>query len=286
MIVSSRAPTFISKDSLALICFGVICVYLVLALLSSFGVIGVDYATTRLQLSYSAPSASHWFGTDFLGRDVFARVLHGTQVAVLVGFFAASISTTLGLMLGALAGYFGGWVDDLVTWLYATLESIPYILLISAFAFSLGQGLSNLYLALGLTGWVKMCRLTRGEFLKHKNLDYVVAAEAVGASHWTRIFKHITPNVLHIAYIQYSLTFIHAIKVEVILSYLGLGVEPGTPSWGVMINDAKSELSRGVWWNLAAATLFMFVLVLAVNIFTDRMGKALDPKSRASNFEV
>jgi peptide/nickel transport system permease protein len=266
------------KDPITLISLGPILIYTLLALLAGLGFLASDFASTHLELSYQPPSANHWLGTDFLGRNVLSRAIHGAKVAMLVGFFAASIATLIGLTLGAIAGFFGGWVDDLVVWLYTTLESIPYILLISAFAFSLGQGLTNLYIALGLTGWVKLCRLTRGEFLRHKNRDYVTAAQALGSSTGAQIFKHILPNVLHLAYIQYSLSFIHAVKVEVILSYLGLGVEPGTPSWGIMINDAKAELTRGVWWNMAAATVFMFFLILSVNLFADNLKKFLDPK--------
>ncbi len=265
----------------AIISLTIILGYVALALLAALGWLGMDFASTNMNLSYQPPSSEHWLGTDFLGRDVLSRAIHGTKIALLVGFFAATIATFIGLVFGSLAGFFGGWVDDLVVWLYTTVESIPYILLISAFAFSLGQGLSNLFIALGLTGWVKLCRLTRGEFLRHKNREYVAAAQALGTSSFAQIFKHILPNVLHIAYIQYSLSFIFAVKVEVILSYLGLGVEPGTPSWGIMINDAKAELTRGVWWNLTAATLFMFVLILAVNIFTDSLRQALDPKSKS-----
>ncbi len=285
MIDQRNSFRSVFKSRTALFSFFIIVIYLLIALLAGLGLIGMNFSSTQLDLSYHAPSSQHWMGTDFLGRDVLSRALHGTKIAILVGFFAATISTAMGLILGAIAGFFGGWVDDLVVWLYTTLESIPYILLISAFAFSLGQGLSNLFIALGLTGWVKLCRLTRGEFLRHKNRDYVAAAQALGSSSRSQIFKHILPNVLHLAYIQYSLSFIFAVKVEVILSYLGLGVEPGTPSWGIMINDAKAELTRGVWWNLTAATVFMFLLILSVNIFTDALRKALDPRSTSEAIE-
>ncbi|MEM7647036.1 MAG: ABC transporter permease [Pseudomonadota bacterium] len=254
--------------------------YILIGLLASFGLIGSDFATTHNNQAYLPPGDEFFFGSDFLGRSVLSRVIQGTRVSLLVGFFSASLSTFLGLFLGALAGYFSSWVDDLIVWLYTTIESIPYILLISAFSFSLGQGLSNLYIALGLTGWVKLCRLIRGEFLKHKNQEYVLAAQAIGASHFRRIFKHILPNVIHLGLIQFSLSFVLAIKLEVILSYLGLGVEPGTPSWGTMINDAKAELTRGVWWNLTAATAAMFLLILSVNILTESIREFFDPKSQ------
>lgn len=266
--------------------FGIIGLFVLLAILAEIGVIAQGYSDTNMDLSYFPPGSDHWFGTDFLGRDVLARTIHGAKIALLVGFFSATIATVIGLFMGSISGYYGGWIDDVVVWIYTTIQSIPYILLISAFAFSLGQGLGNLYIALGLTSWVKLCRLTRGEFLKHKNQDYVVAAQALGTSHWNRIVKHILPNVLHLAYIQYSLTFIMAIKLEVILSFLGLGVEPGTPSWGTMISDAKTELTRGIWWNLAAATSFMLLLILSVNFLSESIRRALDPKSKSLNINL
>lgn len=269
------------KNKLASISLIIISFYVLIAFLAAMGLIAEDHGLTDVALSYSPPSSNHWFGTDFLGRDVFSRVIQGTKIALTVGFFSATLACFIGLSLGSLAGYFGGRVDDIVVWLYSTLESIPSILLISAFAFSIGQGVSNLFIALGLTSWVKLCRLTRGEYLKHKNMEYVAAAHALGASHFKRIVSHILPNVMHLAFVQYTLNFIFAIKYEVILSYLGLGVEPGTPSWGIMINDASVELTRGVWWNLTAATTFMFVLILAVNLLSDGLREALDPKTRS-----
>lgn len=277
-MISEQRFRDILKQPVGLLSFTIVLFYILIATLAALGIIAQDFAAVNMDSSYLPPSGTHWFGTDFLGRDVFSRVIQGTKVALSVGFFAASLSTLIGLILGSLSGYYGGKVDYLIVWLYSTFESIPYILLISAFAFSLGQGLVNLFIALGVTGWVRMCRLTRAEFLKHKNMEYVSAAQAIGASHLGRIL-HIFPNIFHLGLVQFSLAFIYAIKVEVILSYLGLGVEPGTPSWGTMINDAKVELTRGVWWNLTAATVFMFVLILAINLLTDSLRENLDPKS-------
>jgi ABC-type dipeptide/oligopeptide/nickel transport system permease subunit len=270
------------RNPLAVTSFIIICLYLIIATLASFGFIATDFALVNNQNAYQPPSSDYWLGTDIFGRSVLSRAIHGTKTALAVGFMATSLAALIGIFLGSLAGYFGGKIDDLIIWLYTTVDSIPYILLISAFAFALGQGITNLYLALGLTSWVKLCRLVRGEFIKHKNREYVHAATAIGASHARRIFLHILPNILHITIIQFSLGFVQAIKVEVILSYLGLGVEPGTPSWGMMIDDAKLELARGVWWNLAAATAFMFFLILSVNLFNDALRDALDPKLKKS----
>jgi peptide/nickel transport system permease protein len=216
-------------------------------------------------------------GTDIFGRSVFYKVIQGTRIAMSVGLVSSLISIPIGVFLGAVAGYFGGWVDDLVVWFYTTLSSIPNIMLLISIAFIMGKGLSSIYVALGVTAWVSLARVIRGEFIKHKNRDYVVAAESLGAGHASRIFRHILPNVSHFIIINLSIQFMSAIKSEVILSFLGLGVQ-GQPSWGVMIDDARLELSRGVWWQLAGATIAMFFVVLGFNIFGDSLRDSLDPK--------
>lgn len=268
----------LKRNKMAIISFSVIVFYFAVAILAKLGFIATDFATVSNDLSYAEPDSTRWFGSDILGRNVFSRAIHGTYLAISVGFISSIISIPIGTTLGAMAGYFGGKIDDFITWLYTTIDSIPYILLLIALSFVLGPGLSNMYIAIGMTTWVTLCRLIRGEFLKHKNRDYVVAAEALGASHTRRIFKHILPNVFHIILIQFSLQFVFAIKTEVILSYLGLGAPPGSPSWGLMIDDAKQELARGIWWGITAASLLMFGLILAFNLFNDALRDALDPK--------
>lgn len=224
-----------------------------------------------------------WFdypmGTDFLARDVFKRVLHGTRIAMSVGFVSCVIAIPIGTFFGALAGFYGGFVDEMIVLLYSTVASVPGLLLLLAFVMVVGKGIIGVYIALGMTSWVSLCRLIRGEFIKHKEREYVVAAQSLGATDFACIFKHILPNVVHILIINFSLRFVYAVQSEVILSYLGVGVTD-QPSWGVMINDAKLELARGVWWQLTAATAAMFVIVLALNIFGDVLRDALDPKLR------
>ncbi len=268
----------IKTNKVALISFAIIIVYILIALGTWLGIIAPDFNITNYDLDKRAPGLDYIFGTDRHGRSVFTWTLHATKTALTVGLFSGIIALFIGIILGALSGYFGGWIDDLITWLYTTLDSIPYILLMASFQFALGQGLSNVFIALGLTSWVTLCRLTRAEFLKQKQKDYVEAARSLGAGHMRRMFLHITPNVLHLALIQFGLIFITAIKIEVILSFLGLGVSVGTPSWGIMINDARQDLSEGMWWPLAAATFFMFFLVLSLNLFIDALRDALDPK--------
>lgn len=265
-------------DKIAMISLTIIVGYLLMALLSSMGLIFPTYAEVDYSGAYLAPTLEHLFGTDIFGRDVLARAAHGTITSLIVGFVGAGLAVLIGATLGAIAGYFGGFIDDLIVWFYSTVDTIPYILLLSAFAFLLGPSLSTMCFAIGLTSWVGLCRLVRGEFMKHRDREYVQAASSIGASHSRRIFLHILPNTFHLILINFSLSFVSAVKSEVILSYLGLGVEPGTPSWGMMINDAKQELARGIWWNLTAATLFMFFLVLAFNLFNDALREALDPK--------
>lgn len=266
----------LTQDKLALISFATVAIYAVVALLAASGLIASDWAK-EVSSSYSPPSSEFWLGTDMFGRDVFSKVIRGTQIAMSVGLATSLIAIPIGVSLGALAGYFGGWVDDMITWLYTTFSSIPNIMLLISITMILGKGLFAVYVALGATSWVNLCRLIRGEVLKHKDREYVLAAGALGGGHFRKLFKHILPNVMHIIIINTSLQFQFAIKSEVILSYLGLGVQ-GEPSWGTMIDDAKLELSRGVWWQLAGATIAMFVVVLAFNFLGDALRDSLDPK--------
>ena len=251
------------------------------------GLVAEDWSET-VGPRYQGPSLEHGFGTDFLGRSVWRKTLYGAKVSLTVAFLASLISICIGLPLGAIAGYFKGWIDDLIVWLFTTVNSIPYIILILAFAFVLQgrtlfgyplRGISVVYLVIGLTSWVGLCRLIRGEVIKHRDRDYVMAARAYGCSRGRIILGHVIPNVTHIVIINFSLRFVSFIHAEVILSFLGLGVK-GEPSWGVMIDDARQELYRGCWWQLAAATLAIGLLSLALNIVGDALRDALDPKLR------
>jgi ABC-type dipeptide/oligopeptide/nickel transport system permease subunit len=264
------------QDKMALFSVIVVFVYALIAILAATGLIASDWAN-EVGGSNLPPSAEHWFGTDMFGRSVFAKVIRGTQIAMSVGLATSLIAIPIGVILGALAGYFGGWVDDFITWLYTTFSSIPNIMLLISITMILGKGIFAVYIALGATSWVTLCRLIRGEVMKHKEREYVQAAGAIGGGHFRKLFLHILPNVTHIVIINTSLQFQFAIKSEVILSYLGLGVQ-GEPSWGTMIDDAKLELSRGVWWQLAAATSAMFLVVLAFNLLGDALRDSLDPK--------
>ena len=266
----------LAKDKLALASLVIVLIYFIVALLSSMGLIASTWSQ-EVGASNMAPSLDHLFGTDIFGRSVLQKVIRGTQVAMSVGVAASIIAIPIGVLLGAFAGYFGGWIDDFVTWLYTTFSSVPNIMLLISITLILGKGIFAVYIALGATSWVTLCRLIRGEVMKHKEREYVQAAGAIGGGDMRKLFRHILPNVTHIIIINTSMQFQIAIKSEVILSYLGLGVQ-GEPSWGTMIDDAKLELVRGVWWQLAGATVAMFFILLAFNILSDALRDALDPK--------
>ena len=219
-------------------------------------------------------------GGDRLGRDVLDKAIKGTEVSVFVGVLAALLATAIGTLLGALAGYFGGKVGDFLEWLYNVFTAIPDILLIFAFAAVFGRGLGTVVLILGLVGWTGLYRQVRAEFIKHRSREYVRAAEAIGASHRARMFRHILPNVSHVILVRMSLLVVGFIKSEVILSYLGLGVPVDQVSWGTMLAEAQGELILGYWWQLAAATGFMAVFVTAFSLMADAWRDALDPKLR------
>ena len=221
-------------------------------------------------------------GTDQQGRSIMLRGLYSAKVAIQVGVVVSLIAVLFGSIIGAAAGYFGGFVDHAVIWLYSTFSSIPYLVLLVVLAFmftgSIFEGtLIPLYVAFSLTYWIGPCRVIRGEALKLRALDYVQAAQALGATRWRILTRHIIPNTSHLMFINMSLLFIGAIKGEVVLTFLGLGLKNGA-SWGIMINQSKSEVVSGFFWQIGAATFFMFVLVLAFNVLTDALQDAFDPK--------
>lgn len=219
-------------------------------------------------------------GGDRLGRDVLAKVIKGAEISIFVGLAAAVVATLIGTLLGAISGFFGGKVGDFLEWVYNVFTAIPSILLIFAFAAIFHRGVGSVVLILALTGWTGIYRLIRAEFMKHRVREYVRSAEAIGASQWSRMFKHILPNVSHVALVQLSLHVVSFIKSEVILSYLGLGVGVDQVSWGTMLAEAQNELILGYWWQLTAVTVCMAVFVTAFALFTDALRDALDPKLR------
>lgn len=296
------------KQRLAVVCFWIIVFYLALAafewiaearkwespaLIRWNEIVGPSYQKPMVPYEWTTADGKveirrEWMGTDFMGRSTFRRALYGAKTSITVALFASLISLAIGVPLGAAAGYFRGWLDELIIWLISTLSTIPYLLLLMAFAVVLRdktvfglelRGITSVYLAMGLTSWVGICRLIRGEFIKRKESEYVLAARATGCSNARIIFSHLLPNVFHIIIIDLSLRFVHFIHAEVILSFLGLG-ETDKPSWGAMIDAARAELARDVWWEMTAATIAIFLLSLALNLFGDALRDCLDPKLR------
>jgi len=243
----------------------------------------------KFKTTVTVKSDTLTFGADQLGRDVLSKVIKGAQVSITVGLAAALVATIIGTVLGALAGYLGGPIDDALEWLYNVFTAIPYILLIfclaavlksGPFASALGNGVWTVVIILGLVGWTGIYRLVRAEYIKHRTREYVRAAEAIGASHASRMFTHILPNISHVVLVQLSLHVVGFIKAEVILSFLGLGVPIDMVSWGTMLSEAQTELVQGKWWQLVAATTMMATFVTAFALLTDALRDALDPKLR------
>lgn len=231
-----------------------------------------------------APPVGRWaypLGSDNLGRDVFRRLVQGARIAFHVGVMTSLLALPLGVLLGCLGGYFGGWIDSLVVWLCATVASLPGLLFILAVAMVVGQGHGwmGICLGIGLTTWVGVCRNVRGEVMRHRERAYVQAARVLGYGHGRVLFRHILPNVMHIVLIAFSIRFPAAVATEVFVSFLGIGAQ-GEPSWGVMINDARVRMWQGVGWEMAFVSTAIFVLVLSFNHLTDALRDLLDPALR------
>lgn len=244
----------------------------------------------------------HLLGTDKVGEDVFYQALKSIRTGLLIGTLTTLVMLPAAILLGIMAGYFRGWIDDLIQYTYTTLNSIPGVLLIAAAILMLQIYMSNhadefnslveradlrllfLCIILGVTSWTGLCRLLRGEAMKLREVDYVQAAVAFGVGHFQIILRHILPNVLHIVMITVVLDFSGLVLAEAVLSYVNIGVDPTMNSWGNMINSARLEMAREpvVWWSLMAAMIFMFTLVLSANLFSDVVRDAFDPRLRSS----
>jgi peptide/nickel transport system permease protein len=263
-----------------------------ITLLSLLVIVGV---TASLATGY------HVLGTDKVGQDVLYQTLKSIRTALVIGTLTTLIMLPFAIVLGIAAGYFGGIIDDIIQYLYTTLSSIPGVLLIAAAVLMTQVYIDShadlfptaaqradlrllfLCIILGITSWTGLCRLLRGETLKLKELEYVQAARAFAVSHTRIIGRHLLPNVMHIVLISVVMEFSGLVLAEAVLSYVGVGVDPSTNSFGTMINNARLEMARDpmVWWSLAAAFVFMVVLVLAANLFADAVRDAFDPRLRS-----
>lgn len=225
---------------------------------------------------------SHLLGTDRVGGDVFYQALKSIRTGLIIGLLTTLAAIPFSLVAGLSAGYYGGIVDDAIQYVYSVLNSIPTVLFVAAFMLICGQGLPQLCLAMGISSWTSLCRLVRAETLKLREMEYVQASTILGQPSWLIICRHIVPNLLHVVLITTVLRFSSEVLAEAALTYLGIGVGANTYSWGTMINEARTELTRDpiIWWKLAAAFAFMLGLVLPANIFGDAIRDALDPKLR------
>ena len=235
----------------------------------------------KTQLAKPTPlQGTHLLGTDALGKDVLVEALRACRTALLIGGLTSALYIPFGTILGLAAGYFRRRTDEVITYLYSVVASVPAILLLIAIISAREKGFLSMTGALAFTSWVGVCRLVRGETMRQSGSQYVDAARALGQSHWRILTRHLLPNVMHLILITFILGFSNLVLFEVILSYLGVGLPVGTASWGAMIDGARGELTREpvIWWNLAAASGALFGLVLSLNLLGDALRRAFDPK--------
>jgi peptide/nickel transport system permease protein len=226
-----------------------------------------------------APSWAHWFGSDEVGRDIFARIIYGARASMAAGLVSVAIAIFAGVPLGLAAGYVGGWTDALISRLTDAMLACPFLILAIALAAFLGPSLQNAMIAIGITATPVFVRLTRGQVLAVKNEDYVEAARAVGNPRWRIALRHILPNILPQLLVQATLTIATAIIAEASLSFLGLGQQPPAPSWGSMLNSAQRFLTNAPWMAIFPG-LAIFVTVLSFNLLGDGLRDALDPRAK------
>ena len=269
------------RDRMGMYSLVVVGFYLIIALGVWSGIWGQGWGDNTGPM-WGGSSSDHWLGTNIIGQDIYQRVIYSTKTAFEVGLVVAVLSTVLGGVLGALSGYFSSrWIDEVILWFMGVLDSIPFYLFVAAIAFALQGYPYSMHIAMIATFWTTTARLVRGEVIKLKNFEFVEAARAIGLPSSKIIFRHITPNTFHILLVQATIVFVSAIKSEVILSFLGLGVVDGV-SWGLMIAESTQEVQAGHFSNFLSASAFMFVLVMAFNMFSDSMQDALDPRKVSS----
>jgi len=262
-------------NRMALVGAGIILIMFLMAAVASFT--NVDPSAINIAQSYLPPSIDHPFGTDDLGREVFVRMLYGARISLLVGFVAVGISTLIGIVLGSVAGYYGGWIDTLVMRFVDIMLCFPTFFLILAVIAFLDPSIWNIMIVIGLTSWMGVTRLIRAEFLSLRQRDFVLAAQALGASDFRLIFRHILPNAISPVLVSATLGVAGAILTESALSFLGIGVQPPTPSWGNMLIVGKQTLGSA-WWLSVIPGLAILITVLGYNLFGEGIRDALDPR--------
>jgi peptide/nickel transport system permease protein len=273
-----RALRRLFKRKGAVIGLIVIATFMLLALLAPF-LAPYDPLATSWTLVRKAPSAQHWFGTDELGRDVLARVIYGARASLLAGAISVGIALSIGVPLGLLSGYRGGFIDALISRITDAMLACPFLILAIALAAFLGPSLSDAMIAIGISATPVFIRLTRGQVMSVKVEDYVEAARAMGNPRWRIALVHILPNIMPALLVQATLSIAAAIIAEAALSFLGLGQQPPAPSWGSMLNAAQRFLTNAPWMAIWPG-LAIFLVVLSLNLVGDGLRDALDPRER------
>lgn len=279
--LGARALRQFLRDRTGLAALAVVVAYLAAATGVWLGAWGADWGALAGG-KWEAASARHWFGTNIIGQDIFARTVYSTSVAFEVGLVVALAATAVGAIVGALAGYWrGSLLDELLLWAMGVLDAIPFYLFVAAVAFALQDSPWAMQIGMVATFWIGTARLVRGEVMKLRGIEYVEAARVIGLPSALILLRHVLPNTSHILLVQASIAFVSAIKTEVILSFLGIGIRDGV-SWGLMIEESTKEVLAGFYNNFLAASLAMFGLVMAFNAFADALQDALDPRKVAS----
>ena len=246
-----------------------------------------------LQARLSPPTQTHWMGTDSTGRDIFARMIHGGQISMIVGFLAVLFSVSLGTVIGGIAAYYGGWVDIILMRFTEAMLSIPSLFLLIVLGKYLGKDVQTItvfgqsysgsvgivIVVIGVTSWMYLARIVRANVLSMKELDYISASKSLGASDMRIFFRHLIPNTMGAIIVSSTLGLAGAILNEAYVSFLGLGVQPPTASWGNMLTSAQSFIQRGAWWMWVFPSLFIIITILCINLIGDGLRDAFDPRS-------
>ena len=270
-----QSVSILSRNKLALAGFIIVVCMFVLAILASL--LGGDPGAIDIPQRLQPPSLQHFFGTDDLGRDVFTRMLFAARISLLVGFVAVGIATLIGVMLGALSGFYGGWIDAVIMRFVDIMLCFPSFFLILAVIAFLEPSIWNIMIIIGLTSWMGVARLVRAEFLSLRERDFVLAARAIGGRDSRVIFRHILPNAMSPVLVSATLGVAGAILTESALSFLGIGVQPPTPSWGNMLIAGKQTLGTA-WWLSAFPGLAILITVLGYNLLGEGIRDLFDPR--------
>jgi peptide/nickel transport system permease protein len=259
----------------------------------SFFVSEAESNAVDLQIRLSAPSQENWFGTDDTGRDIFSRIIHGGQISLFVGLTAVTLSVTLGTLIGGLAGYFGGWLDTILMRFTEAMLSIPQLFLLIVLGKFIGRNIDSINLfgktvsgsvlivicVIGLTSWMALARIVRANVLSLKEMDYVSVSKSLGSSQLRTFFRHLIPNTMGVIIVATTLGLAGAILQEAYVSFLGLGIQSPTASWGNMLTAAQTYVQKGTWWMWVFPSTFIILTILSVNLMGDGLRDAFDPRS-------